>query len=115
MPWLEPDIGDVIRGFDTDAASASQVTDVVVVPIGFVSDHMEVIQDLDTDAAAAAAEVGLGFTRVATSSTDVRFIEMIVDLGCRARRRGHAGGSGRAWSRANPVQRNLLSGASAPC
>jgi len=50
------------------------------VPVGFVSDHMEVIQDLDTDAAAVAAEMELGFDRIPTSSTDPRFIAMVVEL-----------------------------------
>lgn len=75
MPWLEPDIVDAIKGLDPG------VTDrVVVVPVGFVSDHMEVLQDLDTDAAAAASEIGLAFDRVTTSGTDRRFVQMIVDL-----------------------------------
>lgn len=74
MPWLEPDIVDAINALD------ESTTDVVVVPIGFVSDHMEVLQDLDTDAAAAAAARGFDFGRVATPGTDPRFIEMIVDL-----------------------------------
>jgi ferrochelatase len=50
------------------------------VPIGFVSDHMEVLQDLDTDAARAAGEQGFEFRRVETSGTDPRFIDMIVEL-----------------------------------
>ena len=56
------------------------VSTVIVVPVGFISDHMEVIQDLDTDAAGAAARRGFDFRRVATSGTDARFVEMIVDL-----------------------------------
>lgn len=74
MPWLEPDIVDAVNavGDNTDT--------VIVVPIGFISDHMEVIQDLDTDAAEAAALRGLDFRRVATSGTDPRFIAMIADL-----------------------------------
>lgn len=75
MPWLEPDICDAIREIDP-----STTDHVVVVPVGFVTDHMEVLQDLDTDAAAAAADTGLGFTRVATSGTDDRFVDMVVDL-----------------------------------
>ena len=75
MPWLEPDICDAITAVDTRA-----VDHVVVVPIGFISDHMEVLQDLDIDAAAAAETAGLGFTRVATSSSDSRFVDMVVDL-----------------------------------
>jgi len=75
MPWLEPDICDAIRSIDR-----LQVDHAVVVPIGFISDHMEVLQDLDTDAAAAARAVELGFTRVSTASSDERFVDMIVEL-----------------------------------
>jgi len=75
MPWLEPDISDAIAAVDAEATDH-----VVVVPIGFISDHMEVLQDLDTDAAAAATAAGLGFTRVSTSSGDPRFTQMIVQL-----------------------------------
>lgn len=75
MPWLAPDIVDAIA-----AADPEQVDAVVVVPVGFVSDHMEVLQDLDTDAAAAAAAQGFEFDRVSTSGTDQRFIDMIVEL-----------------------------------
>ncbi len=75
MPWLEPDIGDAIA-----ALGGSAITDVVVVPIGFVSDHMEVLQDLDTVAAEVARGAGLGFHRVPTSGTDPRFVDMVVEL-----------------------------------
>ena len=75
MPWLAPDICDAIGELD-----AKSYTDVVVVPVGFISDHMEVLQDLDTDAAAAAKAAGLGFARVETSSSDSRFVDMIVQL-----------------------------------
>jgi ferrochelatase len=75
MPWLEPDIVDAINDVDGDA-----IDNVIVVPIGFVSDHMEVLQDLDTDAARAADEQGFEFRRVETSGTDPRFIDMIVEL-----------------------------------
>ncbi|MCL4134403.1 UNVERIFIED_CONTAM: hypothetical protein GTU68_015864 [Idotea baltica] len=75
MPWLEPDICDAIAAVDRSA-----VDHVVVVPIGFISDHMEVLQDLDTDAAAAAVAAGLGFSRIETSSSDARFVDMVVEL-----------------------------------
>jgi len=75
MPWLEPDICDAIGATDRSAVDA-----VIVVPIGFITDHMEVMQDLDTDAAAAAQAAGLGFHRVSTSGTDPRFVQMVVDL-----------------------------------
>jgi len=75
MPWLEPDICDAIT-----ATNSADIDHVVVVPIGFISDHMEVLQDLDTDAANAAQAAGFGFSRVPTSSSDRRFVDMIVAL-----------------------------------
>lgn len=75
MPWLEPDIVDVIESLDADSTDT-----VIVVPIGFVIDHMEVVQDLDTEAADAADRAGFGFVRVSTSGSDPRFAAMVVDL-----------------------------------
>lgn len=75
QPWLEPDINDHLRSL-----AKQGVTDVVVVPIGFISDHMEVKYDLDTEAAATAAELGLRMTRVPTVGTDVEFVSGLVDL-----------------------------------
>ena len=72
VPWLEPDINDHLRSLSCPA--------VVVVPIGFVSDHMEVVYDLDTEAAATAAELGLPFVRAATAGIDQRFVTMVRDL-----------------------------------
>jgi ferrochelatase len=74
MPWLEPDICDAIRS----AASAGAGT-VIVVPIGFVSDHVEVVWDLDNEARAVADELGLAFHRVATPGTDHAFVSALVD------------------------------------
>jgi ferrochelatase len=53
---------------------------VVLVPIGFVSDHMEVVYDLDTEALATAERLGLPARRAATAGTDARFVAMIRDL-----------------------------------
>ncbi len=75
QPWLEPDIG-----VHLDTLAAAGVPGVVVAPIGFVSDHMEVIQDLDTVAAARAKALGLPFARVATPGTDPEFVAMIREL-----------------------------------
>ncbi|MFQ6170612.1 ferrochelatase [Oryzobacter sp. R7] len=77
QPWLEPDVNDRIEEL---AAGADPGTTVVVAPIGFVSDHMEVVHDLDTEAAETAARVGLPFVRVATPDTDDHFVEGLVDL-----------------------------------
>jgi protoporphyrin/coproporphyrin ferrochelatase len=75
VPWLEPDVGDALRRLAADG-----VTDVIVVPVGFVSDHLEVQWDLDVEAAAVAAELGIGFTRTPTPGTDPRFVEMVREL-----------------------------------
>ena len=75
QPWLEPDVNDELR-----ASAAAGVRDVVVVPIGFVSDHMEVIYDLDDEAARTARELGLNLVRAATAGTHPRFVRMIREL-----------------------------------
>jgi ferrochelatase len=75
QPWLEPDIGDRLC-----ERSAQGLAAAVAVPIGFVSDHMEVVYDLDTEAAAAAAKLGLPFARAATVGVDPRFVAAVRDL-----------------------------------
>jgi ferrochelatase len=75
QPWLEPDVNDELA-----ALSAAGERAVVAVPIGFVSDHMEVIYDLDTEAAATARDLGLRFARAATAGTHPAFVAGLVDL-----------------------------------
>jgi ferrochelatase len=75
QPWLEPDVNDALR-----AMAANGVRTVVVAPIGFISDHMEVRFDLDTEAARTAATVGLEMVRVPTVGTDAEFVSGLVDL-----------------------------------
>jgi ferrochelatase len=75
VPWLEPDIGDHL-----DSLARRQVAAVAVVPIGFVSDHLEVRYDLDTEAAGKAAALGLDFVRAETVGTHPRFVAMIREL-----------------------------------
>ena len=75
VPWLEPDVGDRIKELAKDGVPA-----VVVVPIGFVSDHMEVVYDLDTEAKEAAGEAGVEFRRAATAGVDPRFVAMVREL-----------------------------------
>lgn len=75
VPWLEPDILDVL-----DTLPGAGFTDVVIVPIGFVSDHMEVLFDLDYEAAQRAADLGLGVQRVSTAGIHPRFVMMIREL-----------------------------------
>jgi ferrochelatase len=75
IPWLEPDINDHLRELH-----ASGVGSVVVVPIGFVSDHMEVVYDLDTEAKATAEELGLRYRRIDTPGAHPDFVAMVRDL-----------------------------------
>jgi ferrochelatase len=75
QPWLEPDILDHLAALRTEG-----VADVVVAPIGFVSDHMEVLYDLDTEARERAAALGLGFVRAGTAGSHPAFVRMIREL-----------------------------------
>ncbi|MEH3052619.1 MAG: ferrochelatase [Patulibacter minatonensis] len=75
VPWLEPDVCDHLEVLAERGERA-----VIVCPIGFVSDHLEVVWDLDTEARAKARELGMGFARAGTVGTDPRFTEMIADL-----------------------------------
>ncbi|WP_132123461.1 ferrochelatase [Actinocrispum wychmicini] len=75
IPWLDPDIVDHI-----EALSAQGVGAVAVCPVGFVSDHLEVIWDLDNEAAEKAAELGMLFARAGTPSSDPRFADLVVEL-----------------------------------
>jgi len=74
QPWLEPDINDAIRDLP------DSVTGLVVSPIGFVSDHMEVLWDLDNEALETAAERDLAMVRVPTVGVDPVFVSGLVDL-----------------------------------
>lgn len=75
IPWLEPDICDHLEELSAGGAPAA-----VMAPIGFVSDHMEVRYDLDTEAAAKAAELGLPVARAATVGADPRFAAAVREL-----------------------------------
>jgi ferrochelatase len=74
-PWLEPDINDAIV-----VLASKGITSVVVVPIGFISDHVEVIWDLDTQAKATAEGLGVSFNRIPTNGIQSTFITGLVDL-----------------------------------
>ena len=76
QPWLEPDILDCLR--ELKAAGVS--SDVAIAPIGFVSDHMEILFDLDIQAKELCAELGLHMVRAETVGTHPRFITMIREL-----------------------------------
>jgi ferrochelatase len=75
VPWLEPDVVDHL-----DTVHAAGAPAVIVAPIGFVSDHLEVVWDLDTEARRRAGELGVGFARAATAGPDPRFADMVVEL-----------------------------------
>jgi ferrochelatase len=75
MPWLEPDVNDALRAAHTDGMRAA-----VIVPIGFVSDHVEVIWDLDHEARETCDALGVRMIRVATPGTHPAFVSAVVDL-----------------------------------
>ena len=77
VPWLEPDINDALA-----EQAAAGVKGVVIVPLGFVSDHMEVLWDLDTEAAETCGELGLVFDRAPTPGTHQKFVTGLVDMIC---------------------------------
>ena len=71
QPWMEPDIVDYLREIRSD---------VIIVPIGFLSDHMEVLYDLDTEARAVCEELGVKMVRAGTAGTHPKMIEMIAEM-----------------------------------
>jgi len=75
IPWLEPDVNDHL-----EELADGGVSSVTLVPVGFISDHMEVLYDLDTEAVATAERLGLKLDRAATVGIDPRFVAMIVEL-----------------------------------
>lgn len=75
QPWLGPDVLEYLRVLKTNG-----VTDVVLAPIGFVSDHMEIIYDLDTEARQLSEELGLNMVRASTAGTHPAFVKMIREL-----------------------------------
>lgn len=75
VPWLAPDVVDHL-----DALHGARVPAVVVSPVGFVADHVEVVWDLDTEARQHAEALGMGFARAATAGSDPRFADLVVEL-----------------------------------
>jgi ferrochelatase len=75
QPWLGPDICDYLKEL-----KAAGTTDVVIAPIGFVSDHMEIVYDLDSEARALCVELGMNMIRAATVGTHPIFVKMIREL-----------------------------------
>jgi ferrochelatase len=94
QPWLEPDILDHLKELKNNGA-----TDVVIAPIGFVSDHMEIVYDLDTEAHDLSEQLGLNMVRARTAGTHPAFVRMIRELilertdNCPARFLGQRGAS----------------------
>lgn len=74
--WLEPDVNDALR----ELAAKGQTTAVVLVPIGFVSDHMEVMWDLDNEAMATAEELNLACVRIPTPGVSQAFVSALADV-----------------------------------
>jgi protoporphyrin/coproporphyrin ferrochelatase len=85
VPWLGPDVCDHLDGLAAAGAPGA-----VMVPVGFVSDHLEVLYDLDVEAAQAGRRLGLPLARAATPGTHPHFVSMITELV-----RERAGGTGR--------------------
>jgi ferrochelatase len=76
QPWLGPDVNDHIRLL----ATTSGISDMVIVPIGFLCEHMEVVYDLDVQTAALCRELGINMVRAAPVGTHPRFVRMIREL-----------------------------------
>jgi len=74
-PWLGPDICDYLRHEGADGLRAA-----VLCPIGFVCDHIEVLWDLDHEAAQVSREIGVAMVRAEAANADPRFIEMMADV-----------------------------------
>ncbi|MGR7026806.1 ferrochelatase [Geodermatophilus sp. URMC 62] len=75
VPWLEPDVNDHLRALHENGETA-----VVLFPVGFVSDHLEVVWDLDNEARETAEELGMAFVRAATAGTHPAFVAMVREL-----------------------------------
>ena len=74
-PWLEPDVCDYLR-----AAAADGLKAAILCPLGFVADHVEVLYDLDVEAAAVCAGLGVTMRRAAAVNDDPRFLDMMADV-----------------------------------
>lgn len=86
VPWLEPDVNECLADLAHQGSRGA-----VLVPIGFVSDHMEVVFDLDVEAADTARRLNLPIARAATPASDPRFVAMISELACGMLAEGRGG------------------------
>ena len=110
QPWLEPDILDYIR----EVKTRNQASAVVLAPISFISDHMEVLYDLDIEARQLCDSLQLPMARAKTVGVHPAFIGMIREFDSGTAESGHRTPcSGIAGSTAGCVRGRLLSGASA--
>ena len=75
-PWLGPDVRDEVRRLAAEGGTDG----VIVCPIGFVSDHLEVLYDLDVELAAVAADCGLDYARTASLNDDPAFVSVLADV-----------------------------------
>ncbi len=75
-PWLGPDVRDEVRRLAAEGGTDA----VIVCPIGFVSDHLEVLYDLDVELAAVAADCGVGYARTASLNDDPAFVSVLADV-----------------------------------
>ena len=91
-PWLGPDVGDYLRQSRTEGLQAA-----VLCPIGFVCDHIEVLYDLDHEAADVARSIGLPMTRAAAVNDDPVFLDMMADVVLAICAATRAGGRSRSW------------------
>jgi ferrochelatase len=85
-PWLGPDVGHYLR-----TARAEGLQAAVLCPIGFVCDHIEVLYDLDQEAAAICRDIGLPMVRAEAANDDPQFLDMMADVVLRTVRRYHGG------------------------
>ncbi len=76
QPWLEPDVCDEIERLHREES----ITKLVIMPVGFISDHMEVLYDLDSEAADLCQKLGIQMARAKTVGTHPRFVQMVVEL-----------------------------------
>ena len=75
-PWLGPDVRDEVRRLAAEGGTDA----VIVCPIGFVSDHLEVLYDLDVELAAVAADCGVAYARTASLNDDPAFVSVLADV-----------------------------------
>ena len=85
-PWLGPDVGEYLRRARAEGLQAA-----ILCPIGFVCDHVEVLYDLDQEAATICREIGLPMVRAAAVNDDPRFLDMMADVVLRTIRRHETG------------------------